>query len=68
MLFQTWLPIRFSLEHEPKGLFARVLLRNGNLHLSSWSMAIGGSCEACLTLVTNLPRAAPQRRAIRQGL
>lgn len=58
VLFQTWLPIRFSLEHEPKGLFARVLLRNGNLHLSSWSMAIGGSCEACLTLVTDMPRAA----------
>lgn len=58
VLFQTWLPIKFSLEHEPKGLFARVLLRNLDLRWSCWAMTIGGSCEACLTLVTHLPHAA----------
>jgi hypothetical protein len=58
VMFQSWFPIQFSLEQEPKGLFARVLLRNGQLHWSGWSMAIGGSCEACLTLVANVPPSA----------
>jgi hypothetical protein len=48
--FQAHFRIRFSLEREPPGLFARVLMRNFALGLSAWSMYIGGSCEACLTI------------------
>jgi hypothetical protein len=57
-LFQAHFPVQFSLTHEPKGLFARVLLRNLNLmYGAAWSMYIGGSAEACLTLIARVPNA-----------
>jgi hypothetical protein len=56
VLFQSWFSVRFSLEHEPRGLFARVLLRNFDLQHAGWSMFIGESCEACLLLSASVPR------------
>ena len=56
VLFQAFFPVRFSLEREPRGLFARVLMRNFNLGRVAWSMYIGESSEACLTLWTNVPK------------
>jgi hypothetical protein len=58
VLFQSWLPIRFSLERPPAGLFARVMLRGHTLNWSGWQMSIGGSCEACLYLSASVPRTA----------
>jgi hypothetical protein len=58
VLFQSWFPIRFSLEKPPAGLFARVLLRSHALNWSAWQMSIGGSCEACLYLSASVPRTA----------
>jgi hypothetical protein len=55
--FQAFFPIRFSLEREPPGLFARILLRNFHLKLATWGMFIGGSCEACLYLAAQVPTA-----------
>lgn len=57
VLFQTWFPVRFSLEKPPSGLFARLLERNLDLHFTAWGMAIGNSCEACLTVAGRAPRA-----------
>jgi hypothetical protein len=57
-LFQANFPIRFSLEREPAGLFARVLMRNFSLKFSSWMMYIGESCEACLILAGRVPTVA----------
>jgi hypothetical protein len=56
-LFQAFFGIRFSLEREPRGLFARVLLRNFQLKFAAWGMYIGESCEACLYLSTLVPTA-----------
>jgi hypothetical protein len=58
VLFQSWLPIRFSLEKPPAGLCARVLLRNHPLNWGAWQLSIGGSCEACLCVVASVPRTA----------
>ena len=58
-MFQAFFPVRFSLEREPKGLFGRILLRNFEMkHGAAWSMYIGQSAEACLTLVAKVPIAA----------
>lgn len=56
VLFQGWFPVRFSLDNPPSGLFARLLLRNMELHFSAWAIAIGGSCEACPTVAALVPR------------
>ena len=54
-VFQGWFPIRFSLEREAPGLYARLMLRNRDLHWSSWTMDLGGSCEACTYVAASLP-------------
>jgi hypothetical protein len=58
VVFQTWFQVQFSLEREPKGLFARVLMRNLELCWSHWALSLGGSCEACLTLSASVPTAS----------
>ena len=55
MLFEAELPVRFSLEHAPSGLFARVLLRSVPLNFASWRMDLRQSCEAVLFLSAQLP-------------
>ena len=62
VLFQVDFPIRFSLDPEPSGLFARLMMRNSRLTWSAWSMSLGGSCEACPILVANVPPAALDAR------
>ena len=66
VLFQSWLPIRFSLERPPAGLFARVLLRGHPLNWSAWQMSIGGSCEACLYVSASVPRTALDARLFQE--
>lgn len=58
VVFQGWFSVRFSLERESQGLFARVLMRNFELRWPSWAMSIGESCEACLCLVARIPAAS----------
>ncbi len=53
--FTARLSVRFSLKDEPRGLFAKILLRNSGLVYSAWNMAIEGSCEAQLYLFANVP-------------
>ena len=55
LMFEAELPIRFSLENPPSGLFGRVLLRSGALKLASWRMDIRESCEAVLYLSVQMP-------------
>ncbi len=52
--FTIRLSVRLSLKDEPKGLFAKTLLRNGGLVHAAWNMAIEGSCEAQLYLFANI--------------
>jgi hypothetical protein len=54
-VFQSWFPVKFSLEQPPAGLFGRVLLRSIYLRWASWEMSAGRSCEACLVLSACLP-------------
>jgi hypothetical protein len=54
VVFQCWFPIRFPLQ-QPSGLSERLLMRNKNLHWSSWTMTIGQSCEACLYVGASIP-------------
>ena len=61
--FQAAFPVRFPLDHEPAGLFARLLMRNIALRYVSWHMDIQESCEGLIYLsgqwpVVDLP---PQR-------
>jgi hypothetical protein len=56
--FQCWLPIRFSLENPPSGLFGRLLLRSWELAWSSWNINILQSCEASACVTCLVPRAA----------
>jgi hypothetical protein len=56
--FLCHFPIRFSLEHEPKGLFARLLMRNHDLHYAFWVMQIGDSCEGQPYLFAQWPLSA----------
>lgn len=58
LVFQSWFPIRFSLEKPPAGLFGRVLLRSLDLTWAAWNMSIGQSTEACLCVVARFPAAA----------
>jgi hypothetical protein len=58
IVFQSWFGIRFSMEKPPAGLFARVLLRSTSLCWASWSLHLGQSCEACLTVRASLPKSA----------
>jgi hypothetical protein len=55
VLFQAWFPVRFRLDNPPSGLFARLLLRNIDRGFAKWSMVIGQSCEACLTISGLVP-------------
>ena len=55
MKFVGELPVRFSLETPPSGLFARLLMRSIWLDFASWRMDIGDSCEAILYLAAQLP-------------
>ena len=54
LLFESELPVRFSLASPPAGLFARVLMRSVSLKLASWRMDIRESCEAMLYLSAQL--------------
>jgi hypothetical protein len=56
VVFNAFLPIRFSLERTPQGLFARLLFRSNALGLSSWNMDIAESCEALPYLFAQVPR------------
>jgi hypothetical protein len=44
--FSSALPLQFPLDRTPSGLFARMLLRNLELHYCHWNMDLGGSYEA----------------------
>ncbi len=55
VIFQTWFPVRFPLDKEQPGLFARVLLRNFSLKWSLWATSIEESCEAVLSLSARVP-------------
>lgn len=55
VLFQCFLDVSFSLEREPQGLFARLMLRGYELHFGAWKMAIAGSCEASVYVAARLP-------------
>ena len=55
--FTAELPIRFSLERTPQGLFARLLLRNVSLPWSHWNIEIEQACEAQPYLVGIWPTA-----------
>ena len=68
VVFQSWFPIRFSLEKPPAGLFARVLLRSLELRWASWQLSIGQSAEACLCVCARLPVEAVNGRLFRAGL
>lgn len=57
VLFQSFFPIRFSLQPPNPGLSERLLMRNRNLHWSSWTATIGGSCEQVLYVGASLPAA-----------
>lgn len=57
VLFQSFFPIRFSLQQPPTGLSERLLMRNRNLHWSSWTAVIGGSCEQVLYVGASIPAA-----------
>ena len=56
LIFQSYFPVRFSLENPPSGLFGRLLMRNFDLYYASWVATISGSCEAGLQVVARLPR------------
>ena len=60
--FTAEFPVRFSLDREPRGLFARVLMRCIPLHFANWRLDIGESCEAVLYLFASQPRAAMDAR------
>jgi hypothetical protein len=56
--FSCRFPTRFSLQHEPKGLFARMLMRNHDLHYAYWVVHITDSCEAQPYLFAQWPVSA----------
>src|SRR5689334_14420467 len=53
--FSLEFPIRFPMNPEPPGLFARILIRNVGLVYSAWNMDIRDSCEAQLYLFAQMP-------------
>jgi hypothetical protein len=53
--FSAKFPILFSLDRTPHGLFGRLLLRNGDLELSTWHMDIAEHCEAQIYLCSQWP-------------
>lgn len=55
VVFWARFPVRFSLEREAPGLNARLLMRNRDLHWSSWTMELGESCEACPYVTASVP-------------
>ena len=57
-VFQTWLPIRFSLDNPPSGLFGRLLMRSWDLRWSAWIVNIGESCEATICVKACIPTVA----------
>ncbi len=58
VVFQSFFPIRFSLENPPAGLFGRVLLRSASLTWTSWALNIGETCDAQLCVNAGLPTTA----------
>jgi hypothetical protein len=57
-LFQTWLPVNFSLGNTPSGLFGKLLLRSWDLNWSAWGINIGDSCEAIAAVSALVPTMA----------
>lgn len=62
VVFQSFFPIRFSLDEPPAGLFGRVLLRTASLTWASWALNIGESCDAQLCVNAGLPTTALDAR------
>jgi hypothetical protein len=60
--FQCWLPVQFSLQNPPSGLFGRLLMRSWDLRWSAWHINIADSCEASACLSVLIPNAALDAR------
>jgi hypothetical protein len=56
--FSASFGMRFSLAEEPRGLFARILMRSHDLGFASWHMDIQKSCEAQPYLFARWPASA----------
>jgi hypothetical protein len=65
-LFYSFFPVRFSLEREAPGLYARLMMRNQDLHWSAWSTDLGGSCEACPMVKALIPAGSLNARLFAQ--
>jgi hypothetical protein len=56
--FSCLFPIRFPLQREPAGLFARLLMRSHDLNYARWVMHISDSCEGQPYLFAQWPVSA----------
>ena len=55
VLFHQPFSTTFPLQPEPPGLFARLMLRNFDLHYANWAISIGGRCDAAPSVSARLP-------------
>jgi hypothetical protein len=55
VLFQQHFCVKFPLDRETPGLFARLMLRNFDLHYGAWSMHIAGQCDGNLSVAARIP-------------